>query len=89
MTFGPKQVIIVAGMNKVRKDLRTAYARAITIAAPADAQRFPNGKTPCNISGACEDCGSPDSICSFVVNTRLCKPIGRIKVIIIGKDLGL
>ena len=89
MTFGPKQVIVVAGMNKVRKDLKTAYARARTIAAPANSQRFPNAKTPCNETGSCSDCCSPDSICSFIVNTRLCKPKGRIKVILIGKDLGL
>ena len=89
MTFGPKQVIVVAGMNKVAKTLEDAFIRAKTIAAPANTQRFPNYKTPCNETGACADCLSPDSICSYVVRTRLCKPARRIKVILIGKDLGL
>ena len=89
MTFGPKQVIVVAGLNKVVKTVMDAFTRAKTIAAPANMQRFPNGQTPCNETGICGDCLSPDSICSFIVRTRLCKPAGRIKVILIGKDLGL
>ena len=89
MTFGPKQVILVAGMNKVVKTVEDAFARAKTIAAPANMQRFPNLKTPCSETGICGDCLNPDSICSFVVRTRLCKPAGRIKVILIGKNLGL
>ena len=88
MTFGPKQVIVVAGMNKVRKTVETAFLRAKTIAAPANVQRFPATKTPCIETGACEDCLSPDCICAHVVRTRVCKPAGRIKVILIGKDLG-
>jgi L-lactate utilization protein LutB len=88
MLYGPKQVIIVAGMNKVRKTLDIALARARTIAAPTNAQRFPNFKTPCNETGSCADCMSPDSICSCFVTLRLCRPAGRIKVILIGKDLG-
>jgi len=89
MTYGPRQVIVVTGMNKVVKTLDDAYARARTIAAPANVQRFPKYKTPCNETGTCVGCHSPDSICSFIVCTRLCKPAGRIKVILIGKDLGL
>ena len=89
ITFGPKQVIVVAGMNKVVKDLDLAITRARTIAAPANTQRFPNLKAPCRETGACEECFSPDSICSYFHYTRLCKPKGRIKVILIGKDLGL
>jgi L-lactate utilization protein LutB len=88
MTFGPRQVIVVAGMNKVVKTLDDAVTRARTIAAPLNAQRFPNLKTPCNETGACANCLSPDSVCSFIVTTRLCKPAGRIKVILIGKDFG-
>jgi len=89
MIFGPKQVIVVAGMNKVVKTVEDAFIRAKMIAAPANMQRFPSHKTPCNETGACADCRCPDSICSFVVRTRLCKPSGRIKVILIGEDLGL
>jgi L-lactate utilization protein LutB len=78
MIFGPKQVIVVAGMNKVTKTLEDAYVRARTIAAPLNTQRFPHYKTPCNETGSCANCLSPDSICTFIVHTRLCKPAGRI-----------
>jgi L-lactate utilization protein LutB len=88
MIYGPKQVIIAAGMNKVAKTLPDAVVRARNIAAPANVQRFPGLKTPCNETGSCADCLSPDTICSFLVTTRYCKPAGRIKVVLIGKDLG-
>jgi hypothetical protein len=51
-------------------------------------QRFPGKKTPCAETGACGNCLSADSICTFIVTTRLCRPAGRIKIILIGKDLG-
>jgi L-lactate utilization protein LutB len=89
MIFGPRQVIIIAGMNKIAQTLDDAVIRARTIAAPRNTQRFPNNKTPCNETGSCANCTSPDSICSFIVTTRLCKPAGRIKVILVGEDLGL
>ena len=89
MCFGPKQVIVVAGMNKVVKSLDDAIIRTRTIAAPANSQRFPDNKTPCLETGSCADCNSPDSICSYLVITRRCRPAGRIKVILVGKDLGL
>jgi L-lactate utilization protein LutB len=89
MMFGPRQVIVVAGMNKVVKTLEDAYTRARTIAAPLNQQRFPGQKTPCNETGSCANCLVPDSICTFIVHTRLCKPAGRIKIILVGKDLGL
>jgi hypothetical protein len=89
MIFGPKQVIVIAGMNKVTKTCKDALVRARTIAAPLNVERFPNLKTPCNETGSCEDCLNPDTICSYFVTIRFCKPAGRIKVILIGKDLGL
>jgi len=89
MIFGPKQVIIAAGMNKIAKNLPEAVSRARNIAAPLNIQRFPNLETPCSRNGTCADCLSPDTICSFFVTTRFCKPAGRIKVILIGKELGL
>lgn len=88
MTFGPKQVIVVAGMNKVAKTLSGAAERAASVAAPTNTQRFPALKTPCAETGLCAECAGTESICSFFVTTRLCKPAGRIKVILIGRDLG-
>jgi L-lactate utilization protein LutB len=88
MIFGPRQVIVVAGMNKVVKTLEDAYSRARTVSAPLNQQRFPSQKTPCNETGSCANCVVPDSICTFIVHTRLCKPAGRIKVILVGTDLG-
>ena len=88
MAFGPRQVIVVAGMNKVVQTEAAALNRARTIAGPINLHRFPNAKSMCNETGACEDCICPDSFCSYIVRTRLCRPKGRIKVILIGKDLG-
>jgi hypothetical protein len=89
MIFGPKQVIVVAGINKVVKTVEDAMVRARTIAAPLNIQRFPNIATPCNKTGSCADCISHDTVCSYFVTIRLCKPAGRIKVVLIGKNLGL
>ncbi|MDR0524333.1 MAG: lactate utilization protein [Spirochaetaceae bacterium] len=89
MLFGPKQVIVAAGLNKVVKTLEDAVTRARTIAAPLNMQRFSALKTPCAETGKCGNCKSPDSICSYIVTLRLCKPAGRIKVVLIGESLGL
>jgi hypothetical protein len=89
MIFGPKQVIVVAGMNKVAKTLEDALIRARTIASPLNTQRFPALKTPCNETGTCANCLSADSVCNFFVTIRRCNPPARIKVILVGKDLGL
>ena len=87
LCYGPRQVIVVAGMNKVAGDLNSAMARARHIAAPANAQRF-DGKSPCRITGQCADCTSPDCICAQMVITRFCNPAGRIKVVLVGEELG-
>ena len=88
MCFGPRQVVVVAGMNKVLGTLDDAVARARNVAAPANAQRF-GIKTPCGLTGQCGDCTSPDCICSKLVITRFCMPERRIKVVLVGEDLGL
>jgi hypothetical protein len=89
MIFGPKQVIIAVGMNKVARTYAEALVRARNVAAPLNLLRFPNLETPCSEIGSCDDCLSPDTICSQIVTTRFCKPAGRIKVVLIGTDLGL
>jgi L-lactate utilization protein LutB len=88
LCFGPKQVIVVAGMNKVAGDLDNAMSRARHIAAPANVQRF-DVKTPCAVTGQCGNCTSPDCICAQIVTTRFSKIPGRIKVVLVGEVLGL
>lgn len=88
LVYGPRNVIVVAGMNKVVHSLQDAISRVRNIAAPANHQRFP-GKTPCTQNGVCGDCISEDCICAQMVATRISRPAERIKVILIGEDLGL
>lgn len=87
LIFGPKQVVILAGMNKVCTDLTDAYHRVKNVASPANCIRL-NRKTPCSATGACGDCYSPDCICSQTVITRRSGTPGRIKVILIGGSYG-
>jgi L-lactate utilization protein LutB len=89
LLFGPRQVIVAAGLNKAAKTVEDALVRARTAAAPLNVQRFPGYKTPCAETGSCGNCTEADSVCSHIVTTRLCKPPGRIKVVLVGTDLGL
>lgn len=87
MLYGPKQVIIVTGINKIVKNIEEAEKRARNFAAPIDAKRL--GKnTPCTKLGYCIDCKSPERICNdfTIIRGQFIK--GRIKVIILGKALG-
>ena len=88
IVYGPKEVIIIAGMNKVVDTLDDAVQRARTVAAPLNQQRFqlPN---PCTTTGSCADCKSETCICNQILITRHCRPAGRIKFILVGEDLGL
>jgi len=87
LAYGPKAVLVIAGMNKVADDLEGAYRRARQIAAPTNEQRF-QLPLPCNSTGSCFDCTSTSCICNQIVITRNCHPAGRIKLIIVGEDLG-
>ena len=85
--YGPKSVVVIAGMNKVTATLEDAVRRARTVAAPMNKQRFP-GETPCLVTGSCADCKVPGCICNQIVITRNCRPAGRIKIILVGEELG-
>lgn len=88
MIYGPKSVIVVAGMNKVAKTLDDAIVRTRTIASPINTQRFSGLKTPCAVTGSCSDCTSPDCVCAYFVTTRVSRPAKKIKVVLVGEDLG-
>jgi len=88
IAFGPKQVVVLVGRNKIVPDLTAAFARIKNFAAPLNAMRL-SKKTPCVISSHCEDCGSPERICNVWTITEKSYPRGRITVICINQDLGL
>ncbi|MBU5676881.1 lactate utilization protein [Alkaliphilus sp. MSJ-5] len=87
MIYGPKQVILVTGINKIVKNIEEAEKRVRNYSAPIDAKRL--GKnTPCTTLGYCVDCKSPNRICNdfTIIRGQFIKD--RIKVIIVGKELG-
>ena len=88
LIFGPKQVIMIVGMNKITGTLEGAIDRARHVAAPINAARFPGLSTPCAKLGTCADCIAPDAICCQVVITRVSRIKERIKVILVGENLG-
>lgn len=87
LIHGPKNVIIVAGMNKVAKDIPSAYSRIKTHACPPNALRL-NRKMPCAVTGVCGECYSDECFCNQIVVTRRSGHKGRIKVVLVGEELG-
>jgi len=87
IAFGPKNVLMIVGMNKVVKSVEDAISRTRNEAAPVNAQRF-GIDTPCVKTGVCFDCKSPDTICCQTLITRYSKIKGRIKIILVNEDLG-
>ena len=88
IVYGPKEILVIAGMNKVCDTLEDAITRARTVAAPLNQQRFMLNN-PCTVTGTCADCKSETCICNQILITRHCRPMGRIKFILVGEDLGL
>lgn len=89
ITFGPAIVVLFIGRNKIVPTLEDALQRIKAFAAPTNAIRHPDLKTPCTETAMCSDCRSPDRICNSWCITEKSWPKGRIKIILINQDLGL
>lgn len=87
MIFGPKQVIIVCGVNKIVRDIDEAVRRVETVAAPKNTVRL-NCATPCVSTGECMHCRSDARICCSYVRLGQQRVPNRIKVIIVNENLG-
>lgn len=87
LAFGPDSVIVIVGVNKIADSLENAVTRARTVAAPRNQQRFMLD-APCSKTGSCANCTSDGCICNQILITRNCRPAGRIKVIVVGEELG-
>ena len=86
ITWGPKKVIFVIGLNKIAQNVEAALARARSTAAPTNAARF-DIQTPCQADGVCHNCNSPQSICNYIHFLRN-SPKGRHVVVLVGEELG-
>ena len=87
ITWGPKQVIFIIGLNKVAQTVEAALQRARSTAAPVNAARF-DIQTPCQLDGVCHNCNSPESICSYIHFLRNSRNKGRHVVVLVGENLG-
>ncbi len=94
MLFGPKEVFVVAGINKIVKNVDEAKERVRKIAAPQNAKRL-SCDTYCSKTGECvaclkemgEGCASDKRICADYVLMGKQKN-DRIKVFLINEELG-
>lgn len=87
MAFGPKKVVVVAGMNKVAPDLNAALARVKEIAGPMRAKSL-RMETPCAETGVCNDCNAPQRICRITTILHR-KPFQtEVHVVLIKEALG-
>jgi len=89
MIFGPDKVILLVGMNKIVKNVKEAVARIKNHVAPRNAKRV-DILTPCSKRGHCQDphCHFPYRICSQLVVLESSMLPGRIKLFLVGEDLG-
>ena len=87
MLYGPDNVIVVVGFNKIVGNADEARKRVKELAAPANATRL-SRKTPCVIKGKCADCRADDRICSAEVLMGYQIVKERVKVILVGEELG-
>ena len=87
MIFGPKKVVVVAGVNKITGDLEEGLWRTSNVAAPMNARRL-HSKTPCVETGECDDCVAPGRICG--ITTIIHRRPSRIPftVVLVGEKLG-
>ena len=87
LSFGPKNVIVVAGYNKIVADIDEAVNRVKYVAGPANCVRL-NKNTGCKVTGKCADCASDDRICCTYTVHSWQRYAGRIKVFLLPEELG-
>lgn len=87
MLFGPKTVIIVAGVNKIVEDLKDAEGRIKVVAAPLNNKRL-KSSNPCVKAGRCVDCQLPTRFCNITTVMHKKPALTNTHVVIIGEELG-
>ena len=86
-SFGSKKVIVVVGVNKITKDLNSAFERIYSVAAPMNSKRL-NRQTPCAVTGICTGCDSPDRIFNITTIIKKKPSLTDVTIILVGEELG-
>ncbi len=87
LTFGPKKTVVIAGINKIVRNLDEAYARIETFASPMNNKRLDRAN-PCVKTGICMDCKLETRICRIYSVLRMRPSMSDFSVIIVGESLG-
>jgi len=87
VAFGPKNVLIIAGANKLVRDLHAAEERVMMTAAPANCVRL-DKNTGCRKTGYCVNCKKEERICSLTLTCAFQQNAWRIHVILLPEELG-
>ena len=89
IAYGPKKLIVLCSLNKVCPDTDSAMKRARNVAAPLNALRFQGVRSvPCQKTGSCLNCRTPDTLCCQILITRYSRHAGRIHVVLVNDALG-
>lgn len=89
INFGPRHVVLFVGTNKIVDDLQAGMEKIRHVIAPRNAARFERYPTPCQKTGVCVDCSSPNRICNAWSILDKCWPKERIHIILIDEPLGI
>ena len=87
ITFGPENVIIVVGKNKIVTTLEEAIHRVKNIACPLNAKRA-GFNPPCVVLNRCVDCVSEERVCNSLSIIEGQSDSNRMKLFIINEELG-
>ena len=87
MSFGPKKVIVVVGVNKIVSDLDAAMERIELYAAPINNKRL-DRPNPCTVAGVCMDCQGASRICNITTILHKRPPMIDFHVVVVGEELG-
>ena len=88
MIAGPKEVIVVAGANKlVDGNIAQAIARIKAVACPQNARRL-GLNTPCGLQGKCDAANCEKGMCN--VTSIIERPVGghKITIVLVDEEAG-
>ena len=89
LIYGPHEVVVILGKNKIAGSLDEAIERIKRDACPQNARRL-GLDTPCAKTGQCYDCRTEARMCNvtFILEAPT-RPVNAFHVLIVKEDLGL